>query len=253
MKPITRVVILLASLLGFAGGALAADAPDATATIDKAIKAMGGQEKLGAMKAASISLKGKLTINGNDSDFTMAMAFGGLDHIRQEFQATIDGNEIKDLRVIAGDKAWHKNADGVDQLDDGQANGLRRTAYLAIVATNPALLKDKAFKIGSAAEEQAGGKPVVSVKIVGPDEKDFTISFDKESGLPVKSVGKVLSYNGNEVTQETTYDDYKETNGIKKAMHATMSHDGEKLLDEHVTEFKLMDDKAADEAFAEPK
>jgi len=252
MKPITRVSIVLALLLGFARGAFAADAPDATATIDKAIKAMGGQEKLGAMKAASITVKGKLTINNADSDFTIAMAFQGLDHIRQEFQATIDGNEIKDLRVIAGDKAWHKNADGVEQLEEGQANGLRRTAYLAIVATNPALLKDKAFKIGSAAEEQVGDKPVVSVKIVGPDEKDFTISFDKESGLPVKSVGKVLSYTGNEVTQETTYDDYKETNGIKKAMHATMSHDGEKLLDDHVTEFKILN-PVPEDAFAEPK
>jgi len=252
MKPITRVGLALGLFLGFSSAALAADAPDATATIDKAIKAMGGQEKLGAIKAVSVALKGKVTINNADSDFTMAITLAGVDHVRQQFEAEIDGNQIKDLRVIAGDKAWRKNADGADALDEAQAGGLKRTAYLALVATNPAVLKESAFKIDSVSDEQAGDKKLATVKVVGPDKQDFTISFDKETGLPVKVVGKVLSYTGNEVMQETVYDDYKEANGIKKAMHAVVSHDGMKLLDEQVTEFKALD-KTPDEAFAEPK
>ena len=253
MKTNIRLLLTLVISIALTAATFAGDSAEATGVVDKAIKAMGGQEKLGAMKAVSVSIKGKLTVNNADSDFTMTFMTQGLDHIRQHFEADIDTNHIDDLRVIAGDKAWRKNADGVETLDDQQANGLRRTAYLALVATNPSVLKDKAFTLESASEEQAGDKHLISVKVAGPDKKEFTISFDKETSLPTKVTGQVLSYTGNEVTQETVYEDYQEKDGIKKAMHAVVSHDGEKLLDEHVTEFKALDKAAPEDAFAEPK
>ena len=55
------------------------------------------------------------------------------------------------------------------------------------------------------------------LKVTGPDGKDFTLCLDKESGLPVKLVAKVLSFQGEEYTSETTYADYKDFGGIKKA------------------------------------
>lgn len=241
---------VLLVLLGLVGSARAADAKEGTAAIDKAIKAMGGQEKLAAMKGGVLKIKGKVTINGEADDFTMAITYQGLDHARQEFAGNIGGNDVKHLLVLAGEKGWQRGGEDVTELDEAAMSGFRRNLYVQIVAINPTLLKDKGFKIDSATDD-ADGKHV-NVKVIGPDEKDFTIAFDKETGLPSKLTAKVMNYRGEEVTQETTYSDYKETDGIKSASKAVVSHNGEKLMDEQSRDLKVME-KADDAAFAEPK
>ena len=90
------------------------------------------------------------------------------------------------------------------------------------------------------------------LKITGPDGKDFTLSFDKESGLPVKLVAKVLGFQGHENTAETTFEDYKDFDGIKKATKIEVKRDGETFQKMKITEFKVLD-KVDPEAFTEPK
>ena len=113
-------------------------------------------------------------------------------------------------------------------------------------------LKGNGFKFEAAGEEKVGDKPAVILKVTGPDGKDFTLSFDKESGLPVKQVAKVIGFQGKEYTLESTYSDYKDFGGIKKATKIEIKRDGEKFQDLEVTEFKVLD-KVDPDAFTEPK
>jgi len=83
-------------------------------------------------------------------------------------------------------------------------------------------------------------------------QKDFTLYFDKESGVPVKQVAKVVGFQGQEYTAETTFADYKDFDGIKKATKVEIKRDGEKFQVMEVTEFKVLD-KVDPETFAEPK
>jgi hypothetical protein len=46
---------------------------------------------------------------------------------------------------------------------------------------------------------------------------------------------------GREFTQETTFGDYKEFDGIKKATKIERRRDGEKILEQEITEFKVLD------------
>jgi hypothetical protein len=87
---------------------------------------------------------------------------------------------------------------------------------------------------------------------MAPDGKDFTLYFDKESGLPVKLVAKVVSFGGEEFTQDTTYSNYKELDGIKKATKVESKRNGEKFIAVEITEYKAVD-KVAPETFAELK
>jgi hypothetical protein len=84
------------------------------------------------------------------------------------------------------------------------------------------------------------------------DGKEFTLAFDKESGLPVKLVARVVGFQGNEYTQETTYKDYKDLDGIKKATKIESKRDGEKFREEEITEFKILG-KVDPKTFAEPE
>ena len=78
------------------------------------------------------------------------------------------------------------------------------------------------------------------------------LSFDKESGLPVRLVAKVAGWTGEEYTQETSFSDYNDFGGIRKATKLKIRRDGEDFVDSQIIEFKVLD-KAPAASFAEPK
>jgi hypothetical protein len=245
--------VFVALLVSVSGSPIrAADAKDANAVLDKAIKALGGQEKLSNIKAASWKGKGKLTFNDNDNDFTTHATVQGLDHFRSEFEGDFGGNQVKGVTVLAGDKGWRKFGDNKMEMDKDAVANEKRTVYLQVIPMTIVPLKQKEFKTELAGEEKVGDKPAVGVKVTGPEGKDFTLYFDKESGLPVKMVAKVRGFQGEEFTQETTFTDYKEMDGIKKATKIENKRDGAKFMAVQLTEFKIHDKVDAKE-FAEPQ
>ena len=133
---------------------------------------------------------------------------------------------------------------------DALANQKRGT-YLEILPVTLVPLKGKDFKLEAAGEEKVNDKPAVGIKVTGSDQKDFTLYFDKESGLPVKLVARVVGFQGMEYTQDTTYKDYKDFDGIKKATKVDTKRDGEDFIKSEITEFKVLD-KVDAETFSEP-
>lgn len=249
MKRILGAVVAVAFVVALSSSARA---EDPAAILDKGIKALGGEEKLSKIKAASWKSKGTITFGGSDNEFTSVTTAQGLDHQRGEFEGDFGGNKVKGVTVVAGDKGWRMFGDMGMELDkDGLANA-KRMAYLSRVPMTLVELKGKEFKLAAAAEEKIGAKAVAVIKVTGPDGKDFTLAFDKESGLPVRQVAKVMGFMGEEFTQETTFSDYKEMGGIQKATKIVMKRDGEKFQDQTVTEFKVLD-KVDPKTFTEPK
>jgi hypothetical protein len=138
------------------------------------------------------------------------------------------------------------------ELDKDSLAGQKRSVYLSVIPVTLVPLKGKGFKLESAGEAKVGDKPAVGIKATAPDGKDFTLYFDKESGLPVKMVAKVMGFMGEEVLQETIYGGYKDFDGIKKATKIESKRDGEKFQTAEVVEFKVLD-KADAKTFTEPK
>jgi outer membrane lipoprotein-sorting protein len=248
-----RAILGLFILGCFAIGAVSASAQDAAAVIDKAIKAHGGEEALGKIKAYSISAKSKLYFGGNESEATVKQTVQGITHLRQEFEGEFGGNAIHGVTVQAGDKLWNRFNDMDFPMEEAQVANTKRTTYMNSTAVTLLPLKSKEFKTALAGEEKVGDKLAAAVKVTGPDGKDFTMYFDKESGLLVKVAAEgVLGFGGDEAKMESTYSDYKEVNGVKKAMKSVGMRNGEKNIEQEVTEFKVLD-KAPDGAFDEPK
>jgi outer membrane lipoprotein-sorting protein len=241
-------VVLATTLVFVVTSSSRADDSDAKSILEKAITALGGAEKLAKIEAFSMKAKGTVVFGGNESDATTEVTYKGLDHYRRE----IDTDQFHGVVVLDGDKGWRKFGDNASTIEgDGVANEKRNT-YLAVIPITLVSLKKEGFKFEAAGEEKVGDKPAVILKVTGPDGKDFTLSFDKESGLPVKQVAKVIGFQGQENTQETTYADYKDFGGIKKATKLSVKRDGEKFQDLEVTEFKVLD-KVDPDVFTEPK
>src|SRR5262245_14446353 len=107
---------VLGTVLVF-GPAPAEDAKDAKPILDKAIKALGGEEKLAAVKAAAWKGKGKINFGGNESNFNSQVTVEGLDRIRSEFEGDFGGMAVKGALVLNGDKGWRKFGDMTMELD----------------------------------------------------------------------------------------------------------------------------------------
>jgi hypothetical protein len=252
MTRFVGAVVATALVLSARSGVVAAG-PDAKEVIDKAIVALGGEAKITALEGKTVETKskGKLNFGGNEGDFTTTTTTIGLNKFRQEFKADFGGNEVKGVTVLDGDKAWRKFGDSSSKLEDDQLANQKRAIYLSVVPATLLPLKGKDFKVESAKEDKVDNKPVVAIKIVGPDKKDFELFFDKETSLPVKMLATVAGPQGDEFTQETKYGKYKDFDGVKRATKIENKRNGEKFIDLEVTDIKVLD-KADPKTFTEP-
>jgi len=228
-----------------------ADDKDPNAILDKAIKAVGGEEKLKKAESITWKTKGTIKFGDNENEFKLHATAQGIDRSRREIEGDFGGEPRKFVVVLSGDKGWRKFGDEPMEMDDDALANEKRSVYLEILSTRLVPLKDKVFKLESAAEEKVDGKPAAGIKVTGPDKKDFTIYFDKETGLPVKTVAKVIGFTGEEHHQETTFKDYKDFDGIKKATKIEVKHDGMDFIKSEITEFKVLD-KVDPKSFAQP-
>jgi hypothetical protein len=242
MKRILVALLAIGLVAGFGGTVPADDAADAKAIVDKAIKALGGEEALGKAKIAYWKSKTTISFNGNDNEGESETTVQGLNHFRQVFTGEFGGNKFKGVTVVAGDTGKRKFGENATELKDEALAGQKRSIYLTMIPVTMLPLKDSAYKLEPIAEEKFEDKPVVGLKVTAPDKKDFKIYFDKESGLPVRVVAKVSGFQpGMEFTQDTRFSDYKDTAGIKKAMKTVSKRDGEKFMTQTITEFKVLD------------
>jgi hypothetical protein len=245
--------VMVAVLMSGVSSPIRADDKDTTAILDKAIKALGGEEKLSKATAVSWKSKGTITFNGSDNEISSQATLQGLDHYRSEFEGKFGDNEIKGVTVLNGDKGWQKFNDNDMEMDADAVTNEKHRINLVAIPTTIIQVKGKGFKIESTAEEKVGDKPAVGIKVTGPEGKEFKLYFDKESGLPVRVVAKVAGFGGGEdFTQDTTLSDYKDFDGIKKATKVSSKRDGEKFVDLEITEFKVLD-KVDPALFTQPK
>src|SRR6516165_10315785 len=110
-------------------GSARADDQDAKSILDKAIKALGGEEKLSKMEAFSMKTKGTVNFNGNENEFTSETTFKGLDHYKREF----GNDQFHGVLVLAGDKGWRKFGDNASELEGDGLAGEKRNVYLQVI------------------------------------------------------------------------------------------------------------------------
>lgn len=234
----TTLAVAALSIMVLAGSSKAAD--DSAAVVDKAVEALGGKEKLAAAKAMTWSRKGKITINGTESAFTSRSTFQSHDRRRAEFNIDLGGNPVEVVVVVNGDKGWRQVNGMTEELSGEELDRERRAASLEWTAATVLPLKQAPFKTEPAGEETVNGRPADGVKVTGPVGKPYTLHFDRETHLPVKLVSVATDFAG-EATHETTFSDYKESDGIKRATKIKVKRNGEDFVDAELTEFKVID------------
>jgi hypothetical protein len=233
------------------GGALRADdQADAKAVVDKALKAMGGEDKVAKFKSGTWKGKASAQEGGNEIVLTNEGTWQGTDRLRIDAEITVAGKTDKVMAVINGDKGWVKARDMVREAPDGELTMMKAALYALRMPQLLHDLKGKDFMLSNLGEVKVGDKPALGIRVSHKEHKDVSLFVDKETGLPAKSEVNITDPTGKELTIEYLFSEYKESDGVKNPMKIVIKADGKEIVFE-LSEIKSKD-KVEDSEFAKP-
>ncbi len=250
MRRIGQSLAVLGLCFTLAAVARAAD-DEATAIIDKAIKAHGVKPTEGKMVAYRGKHKGTLHINGKDLEFTQTVAVQGPDKFKEQMEFSVDGRAVTVSTIFDGKQGWLKANDKEIKVENELLAEFKESAY-AMSLSQAMLLKQKGLTYSLLGESKVQGKSVVGVTVSMKGKKDINFYFDKKSGLLVKVERRARDIStGEEVTEERVIKEYQDLKGRKIAKKVEVLRDGKKFIEVEVLESELPDKIEASE-FTKP-
>lgn len=249
MHPSLFAVGIVVLLLGAPNQA--APEQEARAIIQKAIQALGGEGPVAKLQCVRMKAQGSLEIEGNQGTFTLEFVIHNPGRVKMDMDITSGNAKINLIRVRNRDHGWETINGQAVEPKPRQTTEIQAWGHLFEVRGLLPLLKDKAYTLSPLGEIQVNGRPAIGVKVTAKGQTDIDLYFDKASMLLVKSVRWSLTPTAKEVTLETLYSDYKESDGLKQPMKHQLRHDGRKFIDMEVTEIRFVDKIDAEE-FAKP-
>jgi hypothetical protein len=245
----TILILILFFVLTLTGGAAEGDA---TAIINKAIKAhfpKGHDTKTKGLRTKS---KGTMHVAGLDLEFTQDVVVQMPNKFKEVMNLTVMDKKVKVTTVYNGKEGWIRSDDKDVKVTEEILAEFKEAAYVMGLMQG-VLLNDKAVKFSLAGEAKVKGKAAVGVTVSREGKKDITVFFDKGTGLitKVKMLKRDLM-SGEEVTEERFVTEYQEVSGRKVAKKVEVLRDGKPLFEAEMLETRILE-KVNDSEFVQPK
>jgi hypothetical protein len=238
---------LLAGVVVLAGARVtrADERAEAQTIIDRAIKAVGGEEKLAKFKSHTWTEKGTYHGMGTAQPYTGKYAVQWPDKFRMEIEGFF-------TMVLNGDKGWVSMGGATEEMSKEQLAAQKEGQFSGYVSTLLPL-KDKAFRLAPVGEAKVGDRPAVIVKVTHEGHRDVLLFFDKENNRLLKSEykAKAQEQGGQEVKQEVFYSNYGDVDGVRFPMKILITRDGKPYVEAENSDVKAVD-KLDEKVFAKP-
>jgi len=244
MRSLCGLMIVAVALTWSVGLVRSGDKSEPHAVVAKAIKAVGGEDKLKKHNAQTWREKGTYYGMGDGIPYTGKYAVQWPDQFRMEIEGVF-------IIVLTKDKAWvSANGETKELTPEEFAN--QRKAHLAGWVTTLLPLKDKSFALAALGKAEVDKKPAVGVKVTRKDIPDVSLYFDQDSGVLVKSTFKVFSdEQKKEVKQDIYYQNYREVEGAKVPGRIVIHRDGKRFVEADNSDLKAAG-KLDDKIFSKP-
>jgi hypothetical protein len=235
-----------------AAGGRAEEPAEVKAVIDKAVAAVGGPEKAAKLHAVTKKARGHANADDAKVDLSYDIELQGTDLGRMDLEVTINGNPVKGLVVLNGDKIWVRGPDGtVNEQQATQVAVAKDYIFVIRLAENPLLLRDARWTVAHGGEGKVGDKATVVLRVSRKGRPDVNLYYDKQTSLPLRAETRLPDSNGIEAEHEWLFAEYKDFDGIKHCGKVTFRRDGKTLLETEFSDFKAVG-KLADDRFAKP-
>jgi hypothetical protein len=214
-----------------------ADEKELRTTIDRALKAVGGADKVAKHPAATWNGKGILPGRGGLA-FTVRGARQGPEQLRLRVRLD-DGDQIwTRVLVVGGGTGWLKLNRRAREFSKDELAEEKERMYANWVATLAPLVQDKDFALAPAPAVK-GGRDLVGVKVTRKGRRDVLLYFDKKTGelaMREATIVDVLA-GGKKIKEQVWFADYRPTPaGVKHARRVKVVWDGKVVSETEITE-----------------
>ena len=251
MRTLTCSLALVAASLLSSRPALADD-KEVRDTLEKAIKAHGGADKLNKHLASTGNMKGKVHVMETTFEFTGEIASQAPDKLKVTIEFEAGGMAFKVIQVFNKDKGWASLNNTVMEMDKDQLAEAREELHASEVTNRLTPLLDKEYKLSSLGEVKVNEKPATGIQVTRKGYRDMNLYFDKKTNLLVKTERRVRDdMSKQEMTQEEFLEDHKDISGLMVPQKLKIKRDGKDFLEGEMTDYKILE-KLPDDTFAKP-
>jgi hypothetical protein len=235
-----RSVLVIALVLALAGSSRADEATDMKKLLDKASKALGGEDKLAKLKGVTQKGKGTIHFASLKATFEETSYWLTPDKYRFEVELVLNGNKVTEVFVLNGAKGWGKIGDRTGDLPKNVFTEFRDVFYSIGLAMRPMDPKAMGCKLSPLGEVKIDNRDALGVQIGCKGRPDVNLYVDKQTGLPIKCEVRSLddAQENKEILHEIVFSDYKKLGDLNTFTKLIWSKDGKKFLEREVTESK---------------
>ncbi len=170
--------------------------------LEKYLAAVGGKEKLRAVKSLYVEMKGKVM----NFDISLTIAQKAPD----KFYSNMDAGVMQQVTIFDGEKGVTKAMGQTKEMTDEQIKQMKSRAKIFPLAN----YDRDSLKLELKGVETINGKDAYKVKVTFSNGDSKTYYFDKESGLKIRETETKNTPQGT-VIITSDISDYKEFDGIK--------------------------------------
>jgi hypothetical protein len=208
-----RLTPLLLALALLGSSSVRAEEAAPRAVIERAVKALGGEEVLKHRVGVRMKIKGKFALS---DDVRQGFPLEGESltqpgpRVRLNFRVDVQGNKVDAVIVLDGVNSWQSSYGRVQGLGPDERKSMGISSYTDRVTSLLPLLKDKEFTLSPLGEEKVEGRPAAGIQVSSKERPDVRLYFDKESGLLVKYAYRSRTLGADkEQLHETILSDYR--------------------------------------------
>jgi hypothetical protein len=187
---------------------------EALKVIDQAIKAHGGAERLGKIKAVVIKTQGWAGPVAEQFAAEQDLSMQFPDRVRNSFTKKSPEGNIEIALALDGETGWYQGPPGLTQIEKGSAiaNEVKTDIFLESMAIKLPV-KGEVTIVRPLPEARINGKAARGVQVKQKGWPKVAMYFDADSGLLVKLAAQVTEA-GQSVFRETYYLDHKPVDGV---------------------------------------
>jgi hypothetical protein len=233
-----RTLVVSACLLVLVPGRGQSAPPEdgARALLERAVKALGGEERLARNRAERGKRRGTLFIRDRPTPFVADTLVQLPAQYKSIIELSADGQKHLLVHIINGDKMT-VTLDGQPQEVGAAALAeMRATMHLQRVSRLLPLLKEGTYQLALLEEVKVHERPALPIRVSQKGNRDITLFFDKETALLVKSEHALDDGHGKEIVQEEHYGDFKEVSGRQQATKVVVYRAGKKVMESVLVE-----------------
>ncbi len=212
--------------------------------LDKATKAMGGEEALAPLQAAYFRTKGSfLFLDRIETAFTDEWFVDG-DRYRIYVNLEMKDQKIEQSVVINGDKGWlwESQTKRTVDLPPVLVTAARESLYAFRLLHRLPALKSKPFELSPLEEVKIKDRLAVGMKVMQKGHPEVRLYFDRQTALPVKSEVRLKEYDIQAATAGQVaafafyFADYKDFLGLRHFSKITLEREGKHFYQSTVVE-----------------